>query len=54
MDATGNVTVLHTFHGNPDGAVPSGGVILSPEGNFYGTAYSGGKYSYGTAFKIHR
>ncbi len=35
-------TVLHTFTGGADGAVPVGGVILDSEGNLYGTTLFGG------------
>lgn len=35
-------TVLHTFSGGTDGAVPNGGVILDSEGNLYGTTLFGG------------
>jgi len=35
-------TVLHTFTGGKDGAVPAGGVILDSAGNLFGTALFGG------------
>src|SRR5271165_4548099 len=35
-------TVLHTFTGGKDGALPIGGVILDPDGNLYGAASFGG------------
>ena len=35
-------TVLHTFTGGSDGAMPSGGVILDSAGNLYGTTWYGG------------
>jgi len=35
-------TVLHTFTGGKDGALPIGGVILDSEGNLYGTTLFGG------------
>ena len=35
-------TVLHTFTGGKDGALPFGGVILDSAGNLYGTATFGG------------
>jgi uncharacterized repeat protein (TIGR03803 family) len=34
--------VLHTFTDNPDGATPSGDVILDADGNFFGTSANGG------------
>jgi uncharacterized repeat protein (TIGR03803 family) len=42
LDAAGKETVLYSFTGGADGAVPSAGVILDSEGNLYGTTYSGG------------
>jgi hypothetical protein len=35
-------TVLHTFTGGKDGALPVGGVILDSDGNLYGTTLFGG------------
>jgi len=35
-------TVLYTFTGGPDGAVPANGVILDSSGNLYGTTLFGG------------
>ncbi len=35
-------TVLYTFTGGADGAVPANGVILDSSGNLYGTTYFGG------------
>jgi hypothetical protein len=38
-------TVLHAFTLQADGGIPSGGVILDPKGNLYGTTEVGGDYS---------
>ncbi|MGA2355508.1 MAG: choice-of-anchor tandem repeat GloVer-containing protein [Terriglobales bacterium] len=35
-------TVLHTFTGGRDGALPVGGVVLDSAGNLYGTTWFGG------------
>jgi hypothetical protein len=35
-------TVLHTFSGGKDGALPVGGVVLDSAGNLYGTTWFGG------------
>ncbi len=51
MDASGNVTVLHSFSG-PDGADPQAALIQGSDGNFYGTTFYGGTSNYGTVFKI--
>jgi uncharacterized repeat protein (TIGR03803 family) len=45
------LTTLHTFAG-PDGANPSGPLILASDGNLYGTAGEGGPYNCGTIFRI--
>jgi uncharacterized repeat protein (TIGR03803 family) len=46
LDAqTGQQTVLYTFSGGADGAVPNGGLILDAKGNLYGTTEQGGTQS---------
>jgi uncharacterized repeat protein (TIGR03803 family) len=45
-------TVLYRFKGSPDGANPSGGLILDAEGNLYGVTEVGGAYGGGTVFKV--
>jgi uncharacterized repeat protein (TIGR03803 family) len=52
LDASGNITVLHTFSGGKDGAFPVGGLIFDQVGNLYGTAQFGGAYGYGVVFKL--
>src|SRR5262245_16747100 len=53
IDATGNLTTLHSFSGPPgDGAVPVGGLVQGSDGNFYGTTASGGTFFQGTVFRI--
>ncbi len=43
MDASGNETVLHAFHGIPDGTSPGyGSLITDGEANLYGTTTEGG------------
>lgn len=37
---------------NATGANPRAGLILGPDGNFYGTAYQGGSAGYGTVFRM--
>ena len=50
---TGMLTPLAGFSGS-DGTIPTGGLTLGTDGNFYGTAYSGGfgTARYGTVFKM--
>jgi len=48
----GTETVLYSFKGESDGAVPYGGVIADRKGNLYGTTYKGGANNYGTVFKL--
>lgn len=51
---SGKTNFLNTF-GAPavtSGAYPGGGLVLGPDGDFYGATDQGGEYSHGTAFKI--
>jgi uncharacterized repeat protein (TIGR03803 family) len=53
IDATGNLTMLHSFSGSPgDGALPVGGLVQGSDGNFYGTTSSGGAFFQGTVFRM--
>jgi uncharacterized repeat protein (TIGR03803 family) len=49
---SGELTVLHTFTGGKDGAVPQPGLLLDAAGNLYGATLKGGKKQGGTLFKI--
>jgi uncharacterized repeat protein (TIGR03803 family) len=46
--------VIHSFQANGklDGFSPSSGVITDAQGALYGTTHSGGKYAFGTVFKL--
>ncbi len=48
---SGTETILHSFTGGADGAIPYAGLVRDAAGNLYGTA-SGGGEGYGTVFKI--
>ena len=55
--ATGVAQDLYSFGLNttgtgPDGNTPYGRLLRDSSGNLYGTNYTGGAYSYGTAFKL--
>ena len=45
-------TVLYAFMNNGDGSDPQAGIMLAPDGNFYGTTTEGGTDGDGTVFKI--
>jgi uncharacterized repeat protein (TIGR03803 family) len=45
-------TVLHSFTDTPDGAYPSGGVLLDPKGNVYVATAVGGTNNQGTVVRI--
>ena len=44
--------VIHNFSGGADGAYGYVGLTPDRSGNFYGTAWAGGTYGYGTVFKL--
>jgi uncharacterized repeat protein (TIGR03803 family) len=52
IDTFGNETVLYSFTGGADGAVPLGGLIRDLAGNLYGTTNGGGTSGAGAVFKI--
>lgn len=57
LDRMGKETVLHNFTGNPDGYLPSAGLVRDRLGNLYGTTENGGGcqnsgVGCGTVFKV--
>ncbi len=53
IDATGNLTTLHSFSGSPsEGALPFAGLVQGSDGNFYGTTVLGGAHGAGTVFTL--
>jgi uncharacterized repeat protein (TIGR03803 family) len=49
---TGVETVLHSFAGGTDGAIPQGSLVRSKAGDLYGTTTAGGASGFGTVFEI--
>jgi uncharacterized repeat protein (TIGR03803 family) len=48
------VETVHSFTGlDPDGANPYAALVMGPDGIFYGTTDSGGKYAKGTIFSFN-
>jgi uncharacterized repeat protein (TIGR03803 family) len=52
ITTNGALTALHSFTGVNDGANPKAALVQGSDGNFYGTASSGGVGGGGTVFKI--
>jgi len=52
LDLAGNLTALHSFMGNNDGAVPTGHVLEGLNGSLYGTTMGGNPNNTGTIFNI--
>jgi uncharacterized repeat protein (TIGR03803 family) len=50
VDTLGNLTTLWSFTETGDGALPTGGLVLASDGNFYGTTSAAGVGGYGTVF----
>jgi uncharacterized repeat protein (TIGR03803 family) len=42
---------IYSFKG-PEGGAPHASVIISPQGQLFGTAYGGGAYNYGAVFEL--
>jgi len=51
MTSSSAVSFIYSFTGGLMGQSPWPGWCKSSDGNFYGTAYEGGAYSYGSVFK---
>jgi len=56
LDTAGKKTVLYSFTGGADGSGPNGPLVRDSEGNFYGTANSGGgpPCDCGVVFKLDK
>src|SRR5579863_2660879 len=51
--ATGQETVLYSFTGGADGALPWAGLVRDSAGNLYGTTVEGGFEDWGTVFEVN-
>jgi uncharacterized repeat protein (TIGR03803 family) len=49
----GMLTVLHSFAGRSDGQSPNSSLLVTSDGDFYGTTITGGPTNNGTIYKIH-
>ena len=52
MRPDGLFTVLYRFTGGLDGDSPASGLIQAADGNLYGMAVDGGRYGFGTVFRM--
>jgi uncharacterized repeat protein (TIGR03803 family) len=52
LDTAGNETVVHSFGKGEDGNEPECVLIADAKGNLYGTTGVGGRYGFGTVFRI--
>lgn len=56
ITADGSLSTIYAFCASdfpcPDGYAPLSGLVEDANGNFYGTTWQGGVYSYGTLFKL--
>ncbi|HEX8817620.1 MAG TPA: choice-of-anchor tandem repeat GloVer-containing protein [Terriglobales bacterium] len=50
--ADGTESLLYSFKGGADGSFPLAPLTFDSSGNIYGTTTLGGKYGYGTVFKL--
>jgi uncharacterized repeat protein (TIGR03803 family) len=53
ITAGGAFSVLHNFSRITDGGSPFAGLVQATDGNFYGTAASGGSHEFGTIYRIN-
>ncbi|HWY21097.1 MAG TPA: choice-of-anchor tandem repeat GloVer-containing protein [Candidatus Acidoferrum sp.] len=52
VDSAGRETVLYSFTGGADGALPHAGLVRDTQGNLFGTTQNGGAFDFGTVFKV--
>jgi uncharacterized repeat protein (TIGR03803 family) len=51
-DSRWKETILHRFHGSPDGGLPSAGPVFDLQGHLYGTTAIGGVKDFGAVYEI--
>ena len=54
VSATGESIIYSFGNSSTDGVYPESGLVGDDRGNFYGTTAAGGKYGYGTVFKLSK
>jgi uncharacterized repeat protein (TIGR03803 family) len=54
ISSSGSFSLLYSFSsaGTADGKDPQAGLVQGADGNFYGTAFTGGAQNYGTVFQV--
>jgi len=52
LDSAGNETLLHSFVGGTDGAIPFAGLVRDSAGNLYGTTTEGGPSNLGVVYQV--
>jgi uncharacterized repeat protein (TIGR03803 family) len=53
LEPSGKLIPLHVFTGGLDGASPDASLLLDSTGSLYGTTAGGGRYGWGTVFKLN-
>jgi len=52
LSPTGAYTVVHSFNAAKGDSLAPNGLVQDTAGNFYGTSFQGGKFRFGTVFKV--
>lgn len=52
LTLAGQLTTLHTFTGDADGALPYAGLTRGQDGNLYGVTQQAGENGYGTLYRV--
>jgi uncharacterized repeat protein (TIGR03803 family) len=54
LSPSGQITLLYSFKGKPDGQFPDSGLLAGSNGEFYGTTSAGGTHGAGTVFMLNQ